>query len=145
MRDRPGGEITAVAPAGDRQTFAIDRIALERRVERRHAVVEGGSREVADDGCAESLAVGLTASRIAIHDVNAGRSEELKLEKERLAVREVRAAMDLQHGRPRRRASTRQPPGVHAHIAMPHLEALRAADLMIVAPLLRDVGEPMPA
>src|SRR5262249_14363688 len=103
VTDDPVGEKAAVRVAGHAQALFVDVVVALCVVDSAHHIVEVGISPAPPGGQEKLLAVSSRSPRIRIYDEVAVGGEKLMLEREVVAVRAVRSAMDRQNQRPRTR------------------------------------------
>lgn len=134
-RDDPVGEQTAAASARDAQPRLVHVAARQHVVHGRHQVVEVVAGVRVLNAIRERLSVGRAAARVHVDDdVSRGR-QHAELVEERVAVRRVRSAVNLEHERILlRRIEARRL----------HDPSLHAAAVEGLAPELLDLAEVRP-
>src|SRR5438876_3937125 len=101
VADDPVGHEPAVAAAGHVEPLRVDPTEAERVIDAGHEVLVVLAAPVADAGSDEPIAVGMAPAGVHEEHPVATTGEQLELVEEGVAVRAVRAAMDLENERPR--------------------------------------------
>src|SRR5438093_6026312 len=143
--DDPVRHEPAVASARHVEPLPVDPVRFERVIDAGHEVFVIFAAPIADARGRELLPVRVAPARIRIEDAVAAAGEHLELMKEAVAVRRMRAAVDLEHERPFLRgveaARLHEPALDHPAIRALELDALRRGDVASPHELAVEVGE----
>src|SRR5206468_11204056 len=135
----------AVASARPVEPLPVDPVRFERVIDAGHEVFVIFAAPIADARGRELLPVRVAPARIRIEDAVAAAGEHLELMKEAVAVRRMRAAVDLEHERPFLRgveaARLHEPALDHPAIRAPELDALGGCDVTSPQQLAVEIGE----
>src|SRR5216117_773801 len=143
--DDPFRHEPAVASTRHVEPLLVDPVRLERVIDAGHEVLVIFAAPIADARGREPLAVRMAAARIGIEDAVAAAGEHLEFMEEAVAVRRMRAAVDLEDERPFLRgveaARLHEPALDHPAIRALELDALGGCDVTSPQQLAVEIGE----
>ena len=145
VADDPVRHESAVASAGHVEALLVDPVRLEGVVDAGHEILVVFAAPIADAGSRELLPVRVAPARIRVEHGVAAAGEHLELVKEAVAIRRMRAAVDLEDQRPLLRgveaAGLHEPALDHPTVRAFELDALGQRDVTGPHELPVEVGE----
>src|SRR3989442_7155035 len=145
VADDPVRHESAVTSAGHVEALLVDPVRLERVVDAGHEVLVVFAAPIADARGRELLPVRVAPARIRIEDAVASAGEHLEFMEEAIAIRRMRAAVDLEDQRPLLRGveapRLHEPALDHPAVRALELDALGRRDVTGPHELAVEVGE----